>query len=527
MEALLHVLDMEASTRSIIIVSLIGSAAHSSKSSGEKKVDRHRHQCMETMERYDVKEQIGEGTFGTVHCALKKSTGDKVRTLHRKVAGFNVDQSLFLKLVSIFLQVAIKRIKQSFQEWNEAAGVREFKAMLAMSHECKHIVPIYELIREEDNSLYFVFEYMPDGTLNDFLSRIAKKGGKVEPSIIRSIVFQVLQGLEHIHSRGFMHRDLKPENLLMRGMDCKVADFSLARGVVSANGMTTYVSTRWYRAPEIILCAPKYSTPVDMFAVGCIVAELYCLCPLFPGSGEVDQLHRVLKLLGNLEDAEWPEGVHLSRRFGLGTPTRQASMPLHRLQEAIPLADTTAISFVHNLLQLNPARRLTAKAALQQEYFGEVAVNEPRQQSPAITPPEKTNVDIGHNRTPGLVSISPGFRDNFGCEIGNMVPSQEVHQNGEMNPRDTIDTGHGNSMRIAAHDPCCLQSPIPVDHDLRHFMNHLNMPKSLDNHMSYENDRIQSHEMCSIDRNLNSVSPNESRKIRRVACTPAQAFNVD
>jgi protein kinase len=486
---------------------------------------------METMERYDVKEKIGEGTFGTVYCASKKSTGDKVRALFWKVADLSVDQILFLKLVSLSVQVAIKRIKQSFQEWNEAARVREFKAMLAMSHECKHIVPIYELIREEDNSLYFVFEYMPDGTLNDFLSRTAQQGGVVEPSTIRSIIFQVLQGLEHIHSRGYMHRDLKPENLLMRGMDCKVADFSLARGAVSAHGMTTYVSTRWYRAPEIILCAPKYSTPVDMFAVGCIVAELYRLFPLFPGSGEVDQLQRVLKLLGNLEDAEWPEGVHLSRRFGLGAPTRHASTPLHILQEAIPLAETTAISFIHNLLQLNPARRLTAKAALQHKYFGEEAVNEPRrQQSPTATPPEKTNVDIGHNRTPGLVSISPGFRDNLGCEIGNMIPSQEVYHNGAMNPRDTMGVGHGSSMCIVAQDPCCLQSPVPVDHDLRHFMNHMKMPRSLDNHLSYENDRIQSHEMYGIHGNLNSVSPNESRlgrKIRRVACTPAQAFNVD
>jgi serine/threonine protein kinase len=483
------------------------------------------------------------------------------------------------------VQVAIKRIKEAFLEWNEAAKVREFKAMLAMSQECQHIVPIYELIREQDNSLYFVFEYMPDGTLNDFLSRTAAGGGGggkavVEPSIIRSILFQVLQGLEHVHSRGYMHRDLKPENLLMRGMECKVADFSLARTssastAVSSSaqqhhdndgtGMTTYVSTRWYRAPEIILCAPNYSTPVDMFAVGCIAAELYRLFPLFPGSGEVDQLQRILKLLGNLEDAEWPEGVHLSKRFGLGTTTpttRQhlSSTPMQLLQEAIPLADTNAISLIHNLLQLNPARRLTASDALQtHNYFREEVVaavqqnhepprrRQPTTTSPVITPLQKTNVVniLGHHNqqttsTPGLVSISPGFRDNFGPEIENsMIPSQqEVYRKGTImknHPRDTtmdIMDHAGNSM-----DPCYLQSPADHDH-LRHFRNHtsMNMPRSLEenNHQSsYENDRIQSHEIMygGIHRNLNSVSPNEShqlgRKIRRVACTPAQAFNVD
>jgi hypothetical protein len=183
-------------------------------------------------------------------------------------------------------------------------------------------------------------------------------------------------------------------------------------------------------------------------------------------------------------------------------------------------------------LQLNPARRWTAKVALQQIHFWEVAADATRrQQSPTITPPKKTIADIGRNPIPALVSISPGFRDNLGREVGNMIPSQEVYHNGAMNPRDTVDLGHGNIMCIVAQDPCCLQSPVPVDHDLGHFMNHMNMPRSLDNLMSDENDdRIMSHEMYGIHRNLNSVSPNESRlgrKIRRVACTPAQAFNVD
>lgn len=439
--------------------------------------------------------------------------------------------------------------------------------MLAMSHQCKHIVPIYELIREEDNTLYFVFEYMPDGTLNDFLSRTAQRGEKVEPSTIRSIIFQVLQGLQHIHSRGYMHRDLKPENLLMRGMDCKVADFSLARGAVSAHGgsMTTYVSTRWYRAPEIILCAPTYSIPVDMFAVGCIVAELYRLFPLFPGTGEVDQLQRILKLLGNLEDAEWPEGVHLSRRFGLGAAplaaprTRQhhtsssITPVVHLLlQEAIPSADTTAISLIHNLLQLNPARRLTAKAAMQHKYFAEVAVlavpvtaAEPAmmQQHLAIsssTPPKKTSIDIDidQSRTPGLVSISPGFPVNCGHEVRNTIPSREVHRNRPMNqhpPRDnTMDmVGHEKNVCIVDQDHYCFESsPALVQRDMAQFMNS-SLPRSLDHHVSYENDPIQSHDTYAFHNSLKSVSPNEprlgqsSQNIRRIACTPAQAFNVD
>ena len=100
-----------------------------------------------------------------------------------------------------------------------------------------------------------------------------------------------------MHERGFFHRDIKPENLLMRGDTCKVADFGLVREVRSLPPYTDYVSTRWYRAPEVLLRSPRYSSPIDMFAVGCILAELYTLQPLFPGTSEIDQITKVCNIL--------------------------------------------------------------------------------------------------------------------------------------------------------------------------------------------------------------------------------------
>ena len=91
-----------------------------------------------------------------------------------------------------------------------------------------------------------------------------------------------------MHKNGFFHRDLKPENLLMTGSTIKIADFGLAREIRSRPPFTDYVSTRWYRAPEIILRSTIYNSPVDIFALGCIMAELYLLNPIFPGNNELD-----------------------------------------------------------------------------------------------------------------------------------------------------------------------------------------------------------------------------------------------
>lgn len=100
----------------------------------------------------------------------------------------------------------------------------------------------------------------------------------------RNIVFQVAEGLAHMHRNGFFHRDLKPENLLTYNNAVKICDFGLAREVRSQPPYTEYVSTRWYRAPELLLRSRNYNSPVDVFALGCIMAELYMQAPLFPGS---------------------------------------------------------------------------------------------------------------------------------------------------------------------------------------------------------------------------------------------------
>jgi protein kinase len=105
---------------------------------------------------------------------------------------------------------------------------------------------------------------------------------------IKGVIYQTLLGLEHMHKQGFFHRDLKPENLLNTGDIVKIGDFGLAREIRSRPPFTDYVSTRWYRAPEILLRSTHYNSPVDIFALGAIMAELYMLRPIFPGNNETD-----------------------------------------------------------------------------------------------------------------------------------------------------------------------------------------------------------------------------------------------
>jgi MAK-like kinase len=117
--------------------------------------------------------------------------------------------------------------------------------------------------------------------------------------VIRNILNQIFQGLNYMHKHGFFHRDIKPENLLCNGPELvKIADFGLARELRSRPPYTDYVSTRWYRAPEVLLRSTNYSSPIDLWAVGCILSELYTLQPLFPGRSEIDQIFRICSVLG-------------------------------------------------------------------------------------------------------------------------------------------------------------------------------------------------------------------------------------
>uniref|UniRef100_A0A8C5Q7F6 non-specific serine/threonine protein kinase n=1 Tax=Leptobrachium leishanense TaxID=445787 RepID=A0A8C5Q7F6_9ANUR len=284
------------------------------------------------MNRYTTTKQLGDGTYGSVLMGKSNETGELV---------------------------AIKRMKRKFYSWEECMNLREVKSLKKLNHA--NVIKLKEVIRENDQ-LYFVFEYMKEN-----LYQLMKDRTKLFPeSILRNIVFQILQGLAFIHKHGYFHRDMKPENLLCMGPDLvKIADFGLVRELRSQPPYTDYVSTRWYRAPEVLLRSASYSSPIDMWAVGSIMAELYTLRPLFPGTSEVDQIFKICQVLGTPKKSDWPEGFQLAASMNFRFP----QCVQINLKTLIPNASDDAITLMKDMLQWDPKKRPTAIQALRYPYF--------------------------------------------------------------------------------------------------------------------------------------------------------------
>ncbi|XP_063307799.1 serine/threonine-protein kinase MAK isoform X2 [Pelobates fuscus] len=284
------------------------------------------------MNRYTTMKQLGDGTYGSVLMGKSNESGELV---------------------------AIKRMKRKFYSWEECMNLREVKSLKKLNHA--NVIKLKEVIRENDQ-LYFVFEYMKEN-----LYQLMKDRSKLFPeSVIRNIMYQILQGLAFIHKHGYFHRDMKPENLLCMGPDLvKIADFGLVRELRSQPPYTDYVSTRWYRAPEVLLRSAAYSSPIDMWAVGSIMAELYTLRPLFPGTSEIDEIFKICQVIGTPKKNEWPEGYQLAASMNFRFPQ---CVPVN-LKTLIPNASEEAITLMKDMLHWDPKKRPTASQALRYPYF--------------------------------------------------------------------------------------------------------------------------------------------------------------
>ncbi|KAJ8899296.1 hypothetical protein K2173_018270 [Erythroxylum novogranatense] len=283
------------------------------------------------MERYKLLQELGDGTCGSVFKAINTDT---------------------------YEIVAVKRMKRKFYFWEECMNLREVKALRSMNHP--NIIKLKEVVRE-NNDLFFIFEYM-EYNLYQIMREREKPFSEEE---IRCFVSQVLQGLSHMHRNGYFHRDLKPENLLVTKDVLKIADFGLAREVLSLPPYTEYVSTRWYRAPEVLLQSSTYTPAIDMWAVGAILAELFTLTPIFPGESEVDQLYKICCVLGAPDWTTFREAKNIS---GLMNISYSEILPAN-LSEIIPNASSEAIDLIMKLCSWDPLKRPTADQSLQHPFF--------------------------------------------------------------------------------------------------------------------------------------------------------------
>lgn len=228
------------------------------------------------MDQYEKVEKIGEGTYGVVYKARDKVTNETI---------------------------ALKKIRlEQEDEGVPSTAIREISLLKEMQHS--NIVKLQDVVHSEKR-LYLVFEYL-DLDLKKHMDSTPDFSKDLH--MIKTYLYQILRGIAYCHSHRVLHRDLKPQNLLIdrRTNSLKLADFGLARAFgIPVRTFTHEVVTLWYRAPEILLGSHHYSTPVDIWSVGCIFAEMISQKPLFPGDSEIDQLFKIFRIMGTPYEDTW------------------------------------------------------------------------------------------------------------------------------------------------------------------------------------------------------------------------------
>ncbi|XP_051957047.1 cyclin-dependent kinase 18-like isoform X2 [Xyrauchen texanus] len=256
--------------------------------------------------------------------------------------------------------VALKEIRLEHEEGAPCTAIREVSLLKNLKHA--NIVTLHDIIHT-DRCLTLVFEYL-DSDLKQYLDNC---GNLMSMHNVKIFMFQLLRGLSYCHKRKILHRDLKPQNLLINDKgELKLADFGLARAKsVPTKTYSNEVVTLWYRPPDVLLGSTEYSTPIDMWGVGCILYEMATGRPMFPGSTVKEELHLVFRLMGTPTEETWP-GITANEEF------KSYLFPQYRAQTLInhvPRLDTEGIDLLTALLLFDTRQRISAELSLRHSYF--------------------------------------------------------------------------------------------------------------------------------------------------------------
>uniref|UniRef100_A0A182SUR3 cyclin-dependent kinase n=1 Tax=Anopheles maculatus TaxID=74869 RepID=A0A182SUR3_9DIPT len=315
-----------------------------------------------SVEEFLCLNRIEEGTYGVVYRARDKRTEEIV---------------------------ALKRLKmEKEKEGFPITSLREINTLLKGQHP--NIVTVREIVVGSNmDKIFIVMDYV-EHDLKSLMETMKHKKQVFLPGEVKCLTQQLLRAVAHLHDNWILHRDLKTSNLLLshKGI-LKVGDFGLAREYGSPlKPYTSIVVTLWYRAPELLLCCKEYSTPIDIWSVGCIFAEFLSMAALFPGKTEIDQLNRIFKDLGTPNEKIWP-GYNELPAVQKMTFTEY---PVSNLRKKFAhLTSELGISLLQGLLTFDPKQRLTAEAALQHNYFKEL----PLPIDPAMFPTWPAKSELG------------------------------------------------------------------------------------------------------------------------------------
>eukprot|EP01062_Namystynia_karyoxenos_P049612 TRINITY_DN3802_c1_g3_i2.p1 TRINITY_DN3802_c1_g3~~TRINITY_DN3802_c1_g3_i2.p1 ORF type:complete len:487 (+),score=195.63 TRINITY_DN3802_c1_g3_i2:68-1462(+) len=280
--------------------------------------------------------------------------------------------------------VAIKKVANPFGHKTDAKRLmREIAVLLALEHP--NVLGVRDLIAHEEDdseSLYIVTDLMDVD-----LHRIIQSPQVLSDRHLAYFAYQILRGLKYVHSAGILHRDLKPANLLLNE-DCqlKICDFGLARPIPRKTAeehkqeeqksrfMTEYVVTRWYRAPEILMQEKYYTAAIDVWSVGCIMAEMFGRKPLFPGKDYIDQLICITQICGTPQARDIAViGSEQAQQFLRSLEVR----PKVPYEQLFPEASAKSVDLLEGVLKFNPNERLTVDQALSHAWLAHLhATNE-------------------------------------------------------------------------------------------------------------------------------------------------------
>ncbi|KAJ3024354.1 TFIIH complex serine/threonine-protein kinase subunit kin28 [Thoreauomyces humboldtii] len=324
--------------------------------------------------------KVGEGTYAVVYLGwaipveqakvekelAKDDTGERLSLIKDKKVGLQVKETDGRR------RIAIKKIKiGQFKDGMDLSAIREVKFLQELRHP--NVIELIDVFSHKTN-LNLVLEYLDA----DLEMIIKNKNVAFSAADVKSWMMMTLRGVHHCHTNFVLHRDLKPNNLLLASDgQLKLADFGMARDYGDPHRkMSPMVVTRWYRSPELLLGAVRYGYAVDMWAIGCIFAELMLRVPFMAGESDMNQLQTIFRALGTPTEQDWPDMKHLPDYHDF------QPCPKNPMRALFTAASPDAISLLESLLLYDPLKRPTAKEALEHFYFR----NLPRPTPPARLP---------------------------------------------------------------------------------------------------------------------------------------------
>ncbi|CAJ0596856.1 unnamed protein product [Cylicocyclus nassatus] len=317
---------------------MLGNARRILETGMTEDVDGH------VLDKYELQKRLGKGAYGIVWKAIDRRTKETV---------------------------ALKKIFDAFR--NQTDSQRTFREVMFLQEFGRHpnVIKLFNIHKaDNDRDIYLVFEYMEAD-----LHNVIKKMTILKDVHKQYIMCQLFRAIRFLHSGNVLHRDLKPSNVLLDA-DCRVklADFGLARSLSSLEDypegqnmpeLTEYVATRWYRSPEILLAAKRYTKGVDMWSLGCILAEMLLGRALFPGTSTINQIERIMNTIARPSRADIES---IGSHYAVSVLDKMPQRPRKTLETMITCNNPHALDLIHRLLIFAPHRRLTVEQCLVHPY---------------------------------------------------------------------------------------------------------------------------------------------------------------